>query len=224
MMEAVVSRRLGIHSVAEQVPTCRVPAARRGGVQGVGQRCHGARSVPCLVHRYYDPETGGFSSVDPLVATTTQPYVYANDDPVNGEDPAGLSNWWQPGLWGQIEGLWTSSTPVSPSTVTAPSEIDRQVFTQLTESGALSNWSGQPKFADEAFVDGGTAAIDEANYNTKCGPGCVWVYGPVLQLSQMHLANIHKRKFSWEASTYYGVTSGPKQRTVSSGQPLKQRS
>jgi hypothetical protein len=42
-----------------------------------------------LVDRYYDPATGSFLSVDPTVATTTQPYVYATDDPVNNIDPSG---------------------------------------------------------------------------------------------------------------------------------------
>ncbi|MHB8290291.1 MAG: RHS repeat-associated core domain-containing protein [Acidimicrobiales bacterium] len=42
-----------------------------------------------LVHRYYTPGTGQFLSVDPLVATTGQPYQYANGDPVNNTDPSG---------------------------------------------------------------------------------------------------------------------------------------
>ena len=37
---------------------------------------------------YYDPATGQFLSVDPLVDETGQPYAYTGDDPVNGVDPA----------------------------------------------------------------------------------------------------------------------------------------
>ena len=44
-----------------------------------------------LIHRYYDPTTGQFLQVDPLVAQTDQPFSYANDDPVNGSDPSGLA-------------------------------------------------------------------------------------------------------------------------------------
>jgi RHS repeat-associated protein len=44
-----------------------------------------------LVNRYYDPVTGQFLSVDPLVADTLQPYAYANDNPVNDTDPSGMS-------------------------------------------------------------------------------------------------------------------------------------
>ncbi len=43
-----------------------------------------------LVNRYYDPSTDQFTSVDPLVSETGQPFSYANDDPVNGSDPSGL--------------------------------------------------------------------------------------------------------------------------------------
>lgn len=42
------------------------------------------------VGRYYDPATGQFLSVDPLVDETGQPYAYTGDDPVNGVDPSGL--------------------------------------------------------------------------------------------------------------------------------------
>jgi hypothetical protein len=43
-----------------------------------------------LVGRYYDPSTGQFLSIDPLVDETGQPYAYTGDDPVNGVDPLGL--------------------------------------------------------------------------------------------------------------------------------------
>jgi hypothetical protein len=61
---------------------------------GVPQGCrsHGSRKVQTgvLVHRYYDPSTGQFLSVDPAVTITEQPYAYTGGDPVNGRDPAGL--------------------------------------------------------------------------------------------------------------------------------------
>jgi RHS repeat-associated protein len=43
-----------------------------------------------LINRYYDPSTDQFLSIDPDVATTDQPYLFTNDDPLNAEDPLGL--------------------------------------------------------------------------------------------------------------------------------------
>ncbi len=37
--------------------------------------------------RYYDSSTGQFLTVDPEVATTMEPYAYAQEDPVNTADP-----------------------------------------------------------------------------------------------------------------------------------------
>lgn len=47
-----------------------------------------------LVHRYYDPQTSQFLTVDPLVEITGQAYSYAGNDPVNGSDPSGLGPSW----------------------------------------------------------------------------------------------------------------------------------
>jgi hypothetical protein len=51
------------------------------------------------VHRYYDPQTGQFLTVDPAVAKTGEPFSYAVGDPVNLSDPSGLQgggggNYW----------------------------------------------------------------------------------------------------------------------------------
>ena len=43
-----------------------------------------------LEHRYYDPTSGEFVSVDPLLGWTGAPYSYVNDNPINAADPAGL--------------------------------------------------------------------------------------------------------------------------------------
>ena len=42
------------------------------------------------VGRYYDPATGQFLNVDPLVDVTGQPYAYTGDDPNDETDPTGL--------------------------------------------------------------------------------------------------------------------------------------
>jgi hypothetical protein len=43
-----------------------------------------------VLNRYYDPTSEQFLSIDPAVATTDQPYVFTNDDPLNAEDPLGM--------------------------------------------------------------------------------------------------------------------------------------
>jgi RHS repeat-associated protein len=47
-----------------------------------------------LVHRYYDPAAGQFTTIDPELDTTHQAYEYAGDDPVNASDPSGLCSWY----------------------------------------------------------------------------------------------------------------------------------
>jgi RHS repeat-associated protein len=68
-----------------------------------------------LIHRYYGPATGQFLTVDPELQQTQDPYGYAGDDPVDVDDPMGLS-WWNPCDWGHVchhlhnvvDGIWTS--------------------------------------------------------------------------------------------------------------------
>ncbi|MGH2863252.1 MAG: RHS repeat-associated core domain-containing protein [Solirubrobacteraceae bacterium] len=43
--------------------------------------------------RWYDPSTGQFLTVDPLVSNTEQPYDYAGDNPIANIDPTGDDFW-----------------------------------------------------------------------------------------------------------------------------------
>ena len=56
---------------------------------GFGGGYTDATGLVYLVHRYYDPTTGQFLSVDPDLSMTNQAYEYADDDPVNNVDPTG---------------------------------------------------------------------------------------------------------------------------------------
>ncbi|MSX93854.1 MAG: hypothetical protein F2749_10595, partial [Actinobacteria bacterium] len=63
---------------------------RGGRAEGrVRPRCD-VRRLTYLNNRYYDPATGVFVSVDPLVGKTGTPYLYANGSPVTISDPFGL--------------------------------------------------------------------------------------------------------------------------------------
>ena len=56
---------------------------------GFGGGYTDATGLIYFVNRYYDPTTGQFMSVDPLVPATQQSYVYAGDNPINENDPTG---------------------------------------------------------------------------------------------------------------------------------------
>jgi RHS repeat-associated protein len=58
--------------------------------QFAGQYWDSTTGLYAMRARYYDPAAAQFISRDPMVATTGQPYVYANDNPVNLTDPSGL--------------------------------------------------------------------------------------------------------------------------------------
>jgi len=46
------------------------------------------------MNRYYDSSTDQFLSVDAMVQTTGQPYVFTNDNPLNATDPLGQCGGW----------------------------------------------------------------------------------------------------------------------------------
>jgi RHS repeat-associated protein len=49
-----------------------------------------ASGLSYLNHRYLDPRLGIFLSVDPLITTTNEPYLYASGNPTTLADPTGL--------------------------------------------------------------------------------------------------------------------------------------
>ena len=59
-------------------PSRRCPCSPRGHRRGLS-----------TVNRYYDPQTGQFLSVDPMVSQTLEPYQYVKDNPVGEVDPSG---------------------------------------------------------------------------------------------------------------------------------------
>ena len=56
------------------------------------RRCRRSRpsNLRVLYHRYYDPTTQQFLSVDPMLDDTETPYAFVDGDPVNAIDPNGL--------------------------------------------------------------------------------------------------------------------------------------
>jgi len=66
-----------------EVDTNPTPFGYEGAYEGTGNGLADMRA------RYYDPATGSFTTIDPNLAITDQPYEYAGGDPVNQTDPSG---------------------------------------------------------------------------------------------------------------------------------------
>jgi hypothetical protein len=96
----------------ETFPDSRTPISL---VAGPTTKCPRPRAATSVVNRYYDPTTDQFLSIDPDVMETGQPYVFTNDDPLNGQDPLGLC-WpsWACGVEDAIgaAGSWVAHHPL----------------------------------------------------------------------------------------------------------------
>jgi RHS repeat-associated protein len=59
-------------------------------LQYAGQYADSESGLIYMRARYYDPTSGQFLTVDPLVTVTQTPYGYVSDNPLNAGDPTGL--------------------------------------------------------------------------------------------------------------------------------------
>jgi RHS repeat-associated protein len=93
-----------------------------------------------LINRYYDPTTGQFLSVDPLVSLTQTPYGYAGGDPVNGVDPSGLRWCW--GVCTFTEGAHVIATGVVTTWHATTWSWDRSggILVHGVYVGAVGSW------------------------------------------------------------------------------------
>ena len=98
-----------------------------------GQYLDSISGLYYLRARWYDPATGQFTSIDALVALTDQPYSYAGNNPINGDDPSGMGSFTCESIpmWGQslsslngCSGVWVY-TPLISVIQQATSAIDK---------------------------------------------------------------------------------------------------
>jgi RHS repeat-associated protein len=103
-----------------------------------------------LIDRYYDPTTGQFLSVDPLVDETHQAYAYTGSDPVNARDPMGLADY-TPAELQEIEALGVISSAEASGSILPGDAIAAvtEVFADAIVQGDCSLAQTQ-MFTDEA--------------------------------------------------------------------------
>jgi RHS repeat-associated protein len=126
-----------------------------------------------LIHRYYDPGTGQFLSVDPDVAETQSAYGYTGDNPVNGTDPLGLC--WPSWACGAEHAIGGGVTTVARAGVDVVAIVPYATYYAAYEAGKGINAVGShlgpagsvvshvvaaPLAIPEAVGLGGDVAID----------------------------------------------------------------
>ena len=131
---------------------------RTSSARELGRGACDLASTGSSVHRYYDPVTAQFTSVDPLVQSTGQPYSYAGGDPVNGVDPLGLS-WWDPS--------WASSAVES-----AGGFIEHHMGTIATGVAIGALFVPGVDLIDVAIISGAALAarIAQRSIDNHCSP------------------------------------------------------
>ena len=104
---------------------------RRGRHRAPGRRSRAGN----VFGRYYDPTTGQFISVDPLVDRTGESYVYASDDPTNSNDPSGDVTVYVPGqaVVGDVAALINVYTIMDPPPASSLAQLRYTVFKGTNE-------------------------------------------------------------------------------------------
>jgi len=163
---------------------------RRPTSRGVPRRCRRRRlarpEIWVVHHRYYDPVTSQFVSVDPLVDETGTPYAFTEGDPVNGSDPGGLCN----------------MNPFSGSFWSAGNCISQAA----TRVGDFVNNESQT--IDCNLLGGGNSIFNGVFgcANDKNGPACATSGtngGPKAGSSAIGLGSITGGNLNWKPAKYY---------------------
>jgi len=107
--------------------------------------------------RWYQAQTGEFTSVDPDFGQTDQAYSYADDDPVNGVDPTGLCS--LPGKFGYLyPGKCTHNYKKLQEIAAGYAELSK--FEKESGGGGI-NWWALANWAAVGIVVIGTIPFDD---------------------------------------------------------------
>jgi uncharacterized protein RhaS with RHS repeats len=124
---------------------------------------NGAGRIGYLNNRYYDPQTGIFLAVDPLVAQTGDPYLYAAGNPTTFSDPTGLAACKDEGNCGYLrDKTWTSHDRYIDLLWRAKARADRHAADEIRNAyGDPADWGNeasvlrfdQQRLANDYFVE-----------------------------------------------------------------------
>jgi RHS repeat-associated protein len=168
-----------------------------------------------LINRYYDPTTDQFLSVDPDVATTDQPYVFTDDDPLNAEDPLGLC--WICGVFSSaVRTIAKAAVILTAATVVAtidisdgfdPADLAANIAIGSLANGLVYNLSSgsHTKAGQETAAEDG-AAFGAAAYFVPVVAGVAVVSVPVANTLAGSGENVVQYLQSTNHPTVGGVT------------------
>jgi RHS repeat-associated protein len=141
-----------------------------------------------LDHRYYDPQTGQFTSVDPLLSQTLLPYAYANGDPVSQVDPTGSSSLWE----GYTYTRWNQS-PLQ-ACIGVDEVVAAQICATFSVGGAIAGYWWLQYNSGRSDV---TVTAWMAGYNGA------WIYAPQYAMSLWYNGRQVFRQASQRGNGYY---------------------
>jgi RHS repeat-associated protein len=152
-----------------------------------------------VINRYYDPTTDQFLSVDPKVAQTDQPYVFAGDSPLNATDPLGLSisgtngescislsACSNPSVQARNQGIWSAAaTAAFWAGVKAYQAIQRVAQQDAASNGthwSASQSAGSPPAigappSTESYMGNGGPGAPTQQQATQISDSCQIAYG-----------------------------------------------
>ncbi|HTU79114.1 MAG TPA: RHS repeat-associated core domain-containing protein, partial [Solirubrobacteraceae bacterium] len=139
-------------------PDCEGTASTPLGYDG--QYTSSDTGLVYLRNRVYDPSTAQFLSVDPAVPITRAPYTYGQDNPLNREDPTGLS----------AEGIGDGGVPcIWPFCAPPPgAEEGARALGKGIAEGANDVYEGA-KHGVESVVSWITGESESSNENAQSG-------------------------------------------------------